>query len=234
MNKKKKIILSLFFGLLIFALLSLGDAFAAPTCGVHMPKKNTVDFGFESYVLRNYKTKDDIQAKLKGEGVFMCLSYGIVDWLVLDLKFGSSSIRNDVFSGTKYDYDANWGGAYGFRWQLYKNDNYGIKVITGLQHLSIHPKADNSDTKRKSILDDSQAQLLISKLWKSFDFYIGVKSTIGRFIRKFSGTYETKSLAEHISAVVGTEFYINDKWHLNLEGRFLQEDSFTVGMRYQF
>jgi len=103
-----------------------------------------------------------------------------------------------------------------------------------LQHLSIHPKSDDTDTKRKAILDDSQAQFLVSKLWKSFDFYVGAKSTIGRYIRKFSGTYETKSLAEHISAVVGTEFYIDDNWHLNFEGRFLQEDSFTIGIRYQF
>ena len=209
-------------------------SFAAPTCGVHMPKRNTVDFGIEGYSLRCYKTKDEVQAKLKGDGVFLSLTYGIFDWLVMDLKFGSSSIRNDVFEATKYDYGASWGGGYGFRWQLYKNEDKGIKIITGIQHMSIHPKANDLNTKRKSILDDWQVQLLISKLWKSLDFYGGIKSSIGRYIRKFNETSETVSLDEHISAVVGTEFYINDKWHLNLEARFLEEDSFTLGIRYQF
>jgi len=223
--------------ILLLALVFLNYFFeicyAAATCGVHMPVKNSIDFGIEHYSLRCYKTKDEIQAKLRGDGVFLTLSYGILDWLVVDFKFGSCSVRNDIFEGNKYSYDANWGGGYGFRWQIYKNKQ-GLKVITGIQHLSIHPKANNSDIKRSSIIDDSQAQLLVAKSWKNFELYTGIKSTIGRYIRKFNQTSHTVSLAEHISSVVGLEYYINNNWHLNLEARFLEEDSFSIGIRYQF
>jgi len=215
-------------------LMSSSYALAAPTCGPHMPQRNSIDAGLEFNVIRNYKTKDAAQAKLKGEGAFLCISYAVADWLVVDLKFGASTIRRDIFGGIKYDYDAQWGGGYGFRWQLYEHRDWQLRLIAGLHHLSIHPKANKDDTKRSAILDDSQAQLIVAKQWGNFDTYVGAKSSIARYIRHFNTTSETVSMNEHVSVVAGTDYAINERWRLNIEGRFLEEDAWTVGVRYQF
>jgi len=83
----KKPVLSLFFILYLTTV-----SFAAPCYGPRLPEKNKIAMGLQNYTVMKRYLKDNY-GKLKSMQEFLLLSYGVFDWLSIDLKGGIGNIK---------------------------------------------------------------------------------------------------------------------------------------------
>ena len=80
-----KTIISVIF-VLIFLFFS-SDFYAAPCYGTRLPEKNKIDLDLQNYtILKRYQEND--LGKLRSTQDFLLFSYGVFDWLSIDLKGG--------------------------------------------------------------------------------------------------------------------------------------------------
>ena len=71
--------------LVLTFLFFLNDSYAAPCYGTRLPEKNKIDLGLQNYtILKRYQEND--LGKLRSIQDFLLLSYGVFDWLSIDLK----------------------------------------------------------------------------------------------------------------------------------------------------
>jgi len=81
-----------FLGIIIL-LLFPGDIFSAPCYGTKLPHKKELFAGIGIYALFNRNLKNDY-GRVKSLQDFFLLTYGINDWLSLDLKIGTGYIKH--------------------------------------------------------------------------------------------------------------------------------------------
>src|SRR5690348_16913153 len=67
-------------------------SWAAPCYGPKMPLQNQVFGGLQSYTIFNRNLENEY-GKIHSQQEFALLSYGIFDWLSLDLKGGIGNVR---------------------------------------------------------------------------------------------------------------------------------------------
>ncbi len=208
--------------------------YAAPCYGTKMPEKNKLFAGFESYSLFKRYLKDS-HGKLRSQQEFYIMSYGIFDWLSVDLKAGGGNIKQHPVGSDEVDYPTNFAGGYGLRLKFFAKNN--IKAVLGFQHISVHPKSrDLGDVKNKAILDDWQWSLLASYDFKKITPYLGTRWSRIDYIhvvgdqRKRRMSDATKS----IGLVWGLDIPISKKIWINLEGSSLDSDAFACSLNYSF
>ena len=181
LNAKRITVRVTFFAILFIlsCLFFYCDSYAAPCYGTKLPTQGKFFAGFSNYSIFKRDLEDDF-GKLRSVQNFFQLSYGVWDWLSLDLKGGAGNIKQHPADSFERDYSASFAGGYGFRAKFY--DRNKIKMVFGFQHISVHPRSIRvENNKNKAILDDWQVSLLASYDFVKFTPYLGTRwSKIGR------------------------------------------------------
>ncbi|MEI6437410.1 MAG: hypothetical protein WCO69_01520 [Candidatus Omnitrophota bacterium] len=224
-------------GVLAASLLSVASsAFASPAYGTKMPAKNQAFWGLQDSYIRR-RTLEHDQGSVRSLQNFLMLSYGVSDWLSLDLK-GSlySTFRHDPQSGDRMAYkNPIWGGGYGFRVRAYESGP--VKAVVGFQHFSIHPKTVKANGQRNNgILEDWQGSALISYSMKPFTPYIGPRYTLTDYIHDLDNNRKMiKSVdGRRLSLVTGVDIPLSDRVWVNLEGDWQDGGTFSTSVLCRF
>ncbi len=218
-----------------------------------MPEKKEIFAGLQSYAIFKRGLEGD-SGKLRSTQEFLLLSYGVYDWLALDLKGGAGNIKKHSSGAGDIDYPAYLAGGYGFRLRLYQANNK--KAVFGFQHISVHPRTVSVEgCKNKAVLDDWQFSLLGSYDFKKFTPllpenpslrvgrgvtgftpYLGMRwSRIGYIRWKDKDRQLVKSdLTRDIGVILGFDLSLSEKIWLNLEGSLGDSEAAAFSINYAF
>ncbi len=220
------------FTVLILSLSSVANA--APCYGTKLPEKKKIFMGFQSYsVLKSYLEKE--AGKLRSQQEFLLLSYGVYDWLSLDLKGGAGYIKQHPSASDELDYPKFFGGGYGFRVKFFDRQN--SKVVFGFQHISIHPHTTSiANAKHKAVSDDWQFSLLASYCLKKINPYLGTRWSRYDYIHWIDRDRDRvkSDLGRGIGLIVGCYLAISQKIWFNYEGQFLDRQALSISANYSF
>lgn len=208
------------FILIVLIMLSTGIAMAAPAYGPKMPKAKQAFWGVQHYFIARRDLNND-NGSLRSRQNHLLLSYGVTDWLSLDLK-GSlySSFTHEGVDGLDLEKYSNpiWGGGYGFRLRLYENGPW--KTVAGFQHISIHPKSFRaSGVKNNGILDDWQGSGLISYRFRKVTPYVGIAYSTLDYIHSVNndGKRIISDVNHRAGLIVGMDISMTKRTWINLE-----------------
>lgn len=217
-----------------FILYFASSAYAAPCYGTKLLAKKQFFAGVQTYSIFKRYLEDEF-GKLRSTQYFLLVSYGVYDWLSIDLKGGSGNMKQHPIGSDEVDYTANFAGGYGFRLKLY--DRQYSKIVFGFQHISVHPKSTHLETvKNKAILDDWQFSLLASRDFKKFTPYLGTKWSRIDYIHRAGDSRKRKmsDLTKSLGLIVGLDLPITEKTWFNLEGEFFDSEAFAFSLNYNF
>lgn len=222
-------------GIFLFLLLSaISSSYAAPCYGTKMPKAKEFFLGVQNYTIFKRYLEGDF-GKIRSTQDFLLLSYGVFDWLSLDLKGGAGNIKQHPVGSDEIDYPSAFNGGYGFRLKVYDSDR--IKSAFGFQHISVHPQEINiGEIKHESILDDWQFSFLASSVFAKITPYIGTKWSRADYIHRVDDNRKRRmsDLRKSIGLVLGLDLPIANKMWINLEGQFLDSEAFAFSLNYGF
>lgn len=224
-----KIILGLIFALSLASPLS-----AAPCQGTKMPEQKKIFLGLQNHTIVKQYLKDSY-GKLRSSQNFLLLSYGVFDWLSLDLKGGVGNIKQHPAGSDEIDYPSYLGGGYGFRVKFY--DARNLKMVFGFQHVSIHPETIFlGAVKHKAVLDDWQFCTAMSYDLKKITPYLGIKWSKVDYIHWVDGERKRQKsdLTKSIGLVSGFDLALTKNTWLNLEGQFLDNEAVVFSINYSF
>ncbi len=219
---------------ILFLLVLYAACYAAPCYGTKMPKENKFFLGAQTHTIFKRYLEDEF-GKLRSTQHFFLLSYGVFNWLSIDLKAGSGNIKQHPVGSDEVDYNSNFAGGYGFRLRLYENEN--LKIVSGFQHISVHPKSrDLGDVRNKAILDDWQWSILASYDFKRIMPYLGTKWSRVDYIHNVNGERKRRmsDLTKDIGLVTGIDFSLTQNCWLNLESQFIDGEALAVSLNYSF
>jgi hypothetical protein len=207
--------------------------YAAPCYGTKMPKKKECYLGLQSHaIFKRYLEHE--AGKLRSQQEFFLLSYGIYDWLSVDLKGGAGNIKLHPDAGNELDYATYMGGGYGFRLKLFDAKN--TKWVFGFQHVSIHPKTVFlGTTKHKAVLDDWQFSTLASYNFNKITPYLGTRWSRADYIHWTNGERDRvkSDLTKSFGLIVGFDLAITQRVWLNLEGQFFDSEALAFSLHYR-
>lgn len=231
---KVKLALSFFIITLYTLHFTPRAAFAAPAYGTKMPQRNKLFAGLGQYnVLKRYL--EHSAGKMRSLQNFVLLSYGIFDWLSIDLKGGAGYIKQHPLDRSEIDYPTFLGGGYGLRLRLYEKKN--IKAVFGFQHISIHPETTVVENqKNKAVLDDWQFSLLASYDFKKFTPYIGTRWSRMDYIHWTDGTRDRvkSDRTKDVGLIVGVDVPLIKNTWVNIEGNFIDSTAYAFSLNYGF
>jgi len=199
-----------------------------------MPKKQQAFWGLQSHIILKRYLEDEY-GKVRSTQQFLLLSYGVFDWLSIDLKGGAGNIKQHPVGNDEVDYSTSFAGGYGFRLKFYDRDK--IKLVCGFQHISVHPKKRLiGGTKNKAILDDWQFSFLVSRDLVMVTPYIGTKWSRVDYIHWVEEERKRKmsDLTKDIGLILGLDIPINKRIWLNLEGQLFDVEAAAVSLNISF
>jgi hypothetical protein len=218
-----------FIALSLLAAVLLGaswESIAAPSGGTRLPAKYSVELGYE-YNMMFKRRLDRSYGDLKTQDNFYTASFGVTDWLSLDGKIGMGDVIEKGGSHLpKLEYNTGFAGGYGLRVRVFEDRRYGVRVIAGFQHISVHPQDRSAgNDKYESFLDDWQVSGLAAWDFKHFTVYAGIKGSDCEIVYKINKDDKKRRPSDsHIGLITGAEIYIFDrKARLGVEGRFFDE-----------
>lgn len=218
--------------ILIFSIFSY--SFAAPCYGTKMPKQKELFGMFQSYTIFK-RNLEDGYGKVKSQQQFFGLSYGVFNWLSIDLKAGSGNIKQRPLESDEIDYNTNFAGGYGLRLKFF--DKNKIKTILGFQHISVHPKSTHlGDVKNQAILDDWQWYLLASYSFKRITPYIGARWSRLDYIHTQLDERKRRmsDLTKSIGLILGFDIPLTEKIWLNIEGSAFDSQACAFSINFSF
>jgi hypothetical protein len=224
------------FIITITVVFSTADnLFAVPCYGTHMPQKNKFFAGVEY----NFVIERDLKnhrGKVKNPDQFIMISYGIFDWLSLDLKGGSGGVDYKDSEYGDQEFSTSFAGAYGFRIRLWEDRDKDIKFVTGFQHISVHPKrVHTADGRYSIVVDEWQGSCLGSIRINQFVPYLGFKYETYDLIRWINNADSKRYKSQdNWGLVVGTDFWLKKNIKLNLECQFLDEKAASISLGFDF
>jgi hypothetical protein len=232
-GNKRRILLCLFLLSTIHYPLS-AVSYAAPCYGTHMPEKKKISMGLEMHsIFKRYLRSD--YGKLRSSQWFLLLSYGVWDWLSIDLKGGAGNVKQHPVGADEIDYSTGFAGGYGLRLRLLETHNW--KAVFGFQHISVHPKSKMAGTvKNRAILDDWQTSLVASYDFKRFVPYLGTRWSRIDYIH-WTGDDRKRvmsDLTRSYGLIVGTDVTLFKNIRLNLEGSFFDSEALAFSFNYDF
>lgn len=217
----------------IFYLL-LSCSYAAPCYGTKLPRKGEFFGGVQTHTIFKRHLEGEY-GKVRAAQYFFQLSYGVYNWLSVDLKAGAGNIKQHPLGSDEADYPSSFAGGYGFRIKCY--DKEKINMVFGFQHISVHPKSIHlEEIKNKAILDDWQVSLLASYDFSKITPYLGVKWSRVDYIhwlredRKRRMSDSTKSFG----LVCGFDLPLAEDIWLNSEGQFFDGEAFSFSFNFKF
>ncbi|MFH0791197.1 MAG: hypothetical protein V2A64_06150 [Candidatus Omnitrophota bacterium] len=221
--------------LFLFAMFCLiSSSYAAPCYGPRMPQEKDIFIGVQTHTIFKRYLENEY-GKLRSSQHFLLLSYGVFDWLCLDLKGGAGNIKQHPLGGDENDYASGFDGGYGLRWKFLRQEN--LEMVLGFQHISVHPgSAYLPDGKNQAILDDWQTSLLASYNFKKITPYLGIRLSRVDYIHKIEGNRKRRmsDLTRGIGFIYGLDLPFTEKIWLNLEGSAFDSDSFAFSLNYSF
>ena len=220
------------FFILFFSLTI--NSYAAPCYGTRLPDKKEFNMGLETYsIFKRYL--ENKNGKLRSTQHLFLLSYGIYDWLSVDLKVGAGNIKQRPLIKDEVDYPSSFAGGYGFRLRFLNKKN--TKMVFGFQHISVHPKSIHLGIdKNKAILDDWQFSCLVSYGLGKITPYLGTRWSRLDYIHWTLDARKRvmSDLTKNTGLILGLDIAITEKAWLNLEGQFLDSEAFAFSMNYAF
>ncbi|MCA9400970.1 MAG: hypothetical protein KC713_05050 [Candidatus Omnitrophica bacterium] len=223
------------FGILILFFCSYPAAVAAPAYGTNLPKKRDLVIGVQTHFI-DERELEDTHGTMQSLQHFLLLSYGVTDWLSLDLKGGAGNIKQTSEAGTELNYASYMAGGYGFRLRFYQSDD--ITFVFGFQHISVHPYQTFLQTKKyKAVLDDWQFTFLGSKTFgENVDVYAGAKWSRMDYIRWENDKRKRiqSDLGKSVGAVLGVDIPLKDRWKINMEAQFIDVQAYSFNIQYSF
>jgi len=223
----------IFFVLFLF-LLSSSFCESAPSYGTKQPEKSQIFIGAQTYSILERKLEQE-HGEVSSLQHFINISYGIFDWLSLDLKGGAGNIKQKPDIGNEIVYPSYMSGGYGFRIKLYENPK--TKYVFGFQHISVHPYSQKVDeTKHKAVLDDWQLSFLGSIKTSKITPYLGFRWSRTDYIHWVNDERNRKKsdLTNSIGIIAGGDIKINERTWINIEGQFIDAKAFSIGMHFNF
>ena len=223
--------------IIIFFLASTSLVSAAPSNGTRLLAMGEVEVGYEY----NNMFRRDLALSygiLKTQDHFFIASVGLFDWLTLDGKAGIGDVmQKDTTHLPKLEYRDGFAGGYGFRVRFFDHPQTGVRIIAGLQHISVHPQ-DRSidDDKYESFLDDWQVSAIATRRFTFFTPYVGMKLSDCEIVYNINKHDKKRRYSEnHIGFLFGSDFWLfDDKVRVNAEARFFDETAFSTAIAYLF
>jgi len=208
--------------------------YAAPCYGTKMPEKKKFFMGLQTHAIFKRYLEDEY-GKVRSFQNFLLISYGVYDWLSIDLKGGAGNIKQHPLGSDEVDYPSNFAGGYGFRLKLY--DGKKIKTVFGFQHISVHPKSIHLGTvKNRAILDDWQVSLLASRDFKKITPYLGTRWSRIDYIHTVADSRKRKmsDSTKSIGFIFGLDLPLTKKAWLNFEGQLFDSEAVAFSMNFSF
>ena len=223
-------VILLFISTFFFHLTSL----AAPCYGTKVPEKGRFFWGLQTHTIFK-RNLEAVYGKLRSTQHFFQFSYGIWNWLSLDLKGGAGNIKQHPIGSDEIDYNSSFAGGYGIRLKFC--DWERIRMVFGFQHISIHPRSVRLEgLKHKSVLDDWQGSLLASYDFSKVTPYLGVKFSRVDYIHWVEDNRERRmsDLTKSVGVVCGLDINLTEKTWLNLEGQFIDGQALACSFNFKF
>jgi len=219
------ILLSLFFAT---------ELYAAPCYGTKLPEKHRFFANLEYYSLYN-RYLEQGSGKMRSQQEFYGMSFGVFDWLSIDLKAGAGNIKQRPENSQEIRYETSFAGGYGLRAKFFDNDK--IKGVLGFQHISVHPKSTHvNGVKNKAILDDWQWSLLGSYSFKNLTPYLGTRWSRVDYIH-WVGEDRKRIMSEYgksFGLIYGIDIPLTQKLWINIEGSSFDSDALAASINYSF
>ena len=231
---RRRIMRAVLVGIAVLGLAATVQA--APCYGTKLPLKKQLFVGVQThYLFKRYQEHE--AGKFRSGQQFLLISYGVCDWLSVDLKGGGGFIKQHPHNSVELDYPAYMGGGYGFRLKVY--DNKTIRAVCGFQHISVHPYTIHTgagEEKHKAVLDDWQLSGLLSYEVFKVTPYLGAKWSRVDYIHWVDGTRDRvkSDLTKSIGVVFGIEVPLSKTMWLNLEGQALDGEAASCSVNYSF
>jgi hypothetical protein len=229
----------IFWSLVIIWNLVLGawnftPCYAAPCYGTKMPDKKKFFAGVQSHsIIKRYLEED--YGKIRSMQHFLLISYGVFDWLSIDLKVGAGNIKQHPLGSDEVDYSSGFAGGYGFRIRLF--DTGTSKMVFGFQHISVHPrKLHLGPVKHTAVLDDWQVSLLVSHRLGKITPYLGAKWSRVDYIHWVEENRKRRmsDLTKDVGLVLGCDIPFNDRVWINLEGQAIDSEALALSLNFSF
>jgi hypothetical protein len=209
-------------------------SWAAPAYGTRLPEKSHVCIGGQSYYVLERKLEQG-HGEMNSLQHFLLISYGLTDWLSVDLKGGAGNIRQKPDIGHEIEYPSYVGGGYGFRLKFYEKEKK--KAVFGFQHISIHPYTQVvGDTKHKAVLDNWQISWLASHEFAHAVPYAGMKwSRMDNihWVDEERGR-ERSDIGKSIGFILGADIPFGRNMWMNMEGQVWDDQALAVSLNVQF
>jgi hypothetical protein len=221
---------------LVFAVffLTAGMGHAAPAYGTRMPGKNSFHVGGQTYWVEQ-RDLEGANGEMNSLQHFLLLSYGLTDWFSLDLKGGAGNTHQTPEGGETIDYPSYVGGGYGFRIRVFEKDK--VKVVSGFQHISIHPySVFVGPVKNKAVIDDWQLSFLASREFARVTPYAGMRWSRMDYIHWMEDDRNRvkSDLGRSIGMIVGMDLPVHEKAWVNLEGQFFDARAVAASIHFSF
>jgi hypothetical protein len=209
-------------------------AYAAPCYGTNMPKKKQFFAGLQTYSIFK-RILEDEAGKIRSLQNFLLISYGVTDWLSIDLKGGAGNIKQHPVGSDEIDYRSGFAGGYGFRVKAYDKEN--LRMVFGFQHISAHPYSSNlGSVRHKAILDDWQFSFLASRDILKVTPYLGCRWSRVDYIHTIEKERKRvmSDLTKDIGLIYGLDIPITKKTWINLEGEAFDSYALACSINYKF
>jgi len=224
------------FYIIALTLWGVSGVSAAPSYGTNMLSQGQFMVGHETYSLFDRDLENSF-GEVRSLQHFLLISYGVFDWLTIDLKGGAGYIKQNPQNSGELDYPSAFAGGYGFRVKLYENEALKLRVVGGFHHISVHPRSIMvNGNKHRSILDDWQVDLNFSKDVCGTTPYVGTKWSRVDYIHWLNGSRKRimSDLTESVGVIAGIDIPLGEKTSLNIEGHFVDEEALSVAILYSF
>jgi hypothetical protein len=169
---------------------------------------------------------------------FLTMSYGVFDWLSIDLKGGAGNIKHHPVGSDEIDYDTGFAGGYGYRVRLLHTDK--VKAVFGFQHISVHPRTERigsgGDISNKAVLDDWQYSLLASYSAGRCTPYLGTRWSRTDLIHRVEGVRKRKmSDGTHsVGLIAGIDVGLTRDVWINAEVQALDTEAACASINWAF
>jgi hypothetical protein len=199
-----------------------------------MPREQEFFAGAQTHtIFKRYL--EDQYGKLRSTQEFVLLSYGVYDWLSIDLKGGAGNIKQHPVGSDEIDYPSSFAGGYGFRLKFYDQKN--LRMVFGFQHISVHSHSVHlGSTKNRAVLDDWQVSLLVSRDIFKITPYLGTRWSRIDYIHWVGDDRKRKmsDLTKSIGFIFGLDLPVTEKAWVNLEGQLFDSEAAACSVNFRF
>ncbi|MCM8773324.1 MAG: hypothetical protein NC820_01110 [Candidatus Omnitrophica bacterium] len=229
---KKIVYVNIFIIIMVSSVLS--TSFSAPCYGTKMPQKKRIFLGTQTHYII-HRNLENNYGKVRSLQHLLLLSWGVTDWLSIDLKGGAGYIKQHPYNSDEIDYDSSFAGGYGFRIKIWEDETSTTKTVFGFQHISVHPyRSEINGVKHKAVLDDWQVSLLISKNLDNITPYLGTKWSRIDYINWKNDERKRimSDLTKSLGIIIGLDYQLKKNMWLNMETHFLDEKAGSIAIMF--